>query len=410
MRRLLAGVGIGAVAAASPGGDFCSTNASQGAAGQAPTAVDAAAPAQAGQDAVLKLPPLDARMHGAALAAAGRGLEFLAASQQPDGGWILQDKSHPAVTALIVKCFLQDPRYGPEHPVSRRGLDFILRSVRSDGGIYVDGEGLNNYHTSVALMALAAANDPKYEPTIRRAQAYLRDLQWDDAEGYGQDHAWYGGQGYGGHKRPDLSNTQMMVEALHDSGLAADDPAYGKAVAFISRCQMLSETNDRPFARGGGDGGFVYTSAGDGESKAGTEVFDGVVRLRSYGSMTYAGFKSLLYAGIGRKDVRVQRAYEWIRRHYTLDSNPNMPGESSHMGLYYYYHVFARALQAWGEPIIVDAHGNPHRWREELIAKLTDVQQKDGSWVNDADRWYEGNPYLVTAYAVLAIQAAVRGT
>ncbi len=363
---------------------------------------------EAGPAAAPKLPALAPKVVEPALEAAGRGLEFLAAAQQPDGGWPLQGKSHPAVTAMILKAFIDDARYGPRHPVTQRGLDFMLRSVHSDGGIYVEGEGHNNYHTSVALMALAAAKDPKYEATIERAQAYLRELQWDDAEGYEDDHAWYGGQGYGGGKRPDLSNTQMMVEALHDSGLSTDDPAYKKAVAFISRCQMLSETNDRAFARGSGDGGFVYSPNGDGESKAGTEVYDGVERLRSYGSMTYAGFKSLLYAGIDRKDVRVQRAYEWIRRHYTLESNPNMPGQQSRMGLFYYYHVFARALEAWGEPVVVDAQGKPHAWRDELIAKLVEIQLKDGSWVNDADRWYEGNPYLVTAYAVLSIQAATR--
>ena len=36
------------------------------------------------------------------------------------------------------------------------------------------------------------------------------------------------------------------------------------------------------------------------------------------------------------------------------------------------------------------------------------MQREDGSWVNDADRWYESNPYLVTAYSVLALQAAYR--
>jgi squalene-hopene/tetraprenyl-beta-curcumene cyclase len=123
--------------------------------------------------------------------------------------------------------------------------------------------------------------------------------------------------------------------------------------------------------------------------------------------MTYAGFKSMLYANLDREDVRVQRALDWIQRHYTLDHNPNMPGAQSEEGLYYYYYVFARALHAWGEDVVRDGNGVPHRWCAELCEKLLTLQRTDGSWINDADRWYEGNPHLVTAYAVLAIQTAL---
>ncbi|MDO8631952.1 MAG: hypothetical protein Q7R41_15815, partial [Phycisphaerales bacterium] len=73
----------------------------------------------------------------------------------------------------------------------------------------------------------------------------------------------------------------------------------------------------------------------------------------------------------------------------------------------YYYHVFARAMQAWGEETITDDHGAPHRWRAELCEKLLSLQHADGSWYNEADRWMEGNPHLVTAYSILALQTAL---
>ena len=57
--------------------------------------------------------------------------------------------------------------------------------------------------------------------------------------------------------------------------------------------------------------------------------------LRSYGSLTYTGFKSMLYAGLSKKDPRVQAAYQWIRSHWDLDANPNMPGQASQEGLSY---------------------------------------------------------------------------
>jgi len=198
----------------------------------------------------------------------------------------------------------------------------------------------------------------------------------------------------------------MMLEALRDSGLPKDDPVYQKALVFIQRCQMLGETNDQPFAKGSTQGGFIYSPAGGGESKAETVDVEGRTELRCYGSMTYAGFKSMLYAGLTPDDPRVRAALDWIRRHWTLQYNPNMPEQRSREGLFYYYHVFARALDAFGQATIEDHAGRVHAWRRELVEELARRQQPDGRWVNDADRWQEGLPALTTAYAMLALQAA----
>jgi squalene-hopene/tetraprenyl-beta-curcumene cyclase len=72
-------------------------------------------------------------------------------------------------------------------------------------------------------------------------------------------------------------------------------------------------------------------------------------------------------------------------------------------GLYYYYNTFAKALDALGEDEFVDAGGKKHNWRQELVATLAQQQQPDGSWVNAANRWLEGDPNLVTGYALLAL-------
>ena len=42
------------------------------------------------------------------------------------------------------------------------------------------------------------------------------------------------------------------------------------------------------------------------------------------------------------------------------------------------------------------------------MASLVAAQRPDGSWVNAADRWQEGQPELVTAYAVLALEEAIK--
>jgi squalene-hopene/tetraprenyl-beta-curcumene cyclase len=180
-------------------------------------------------------------------------------------------------------------------------------------------------------------------------------------------------------------------------GHDADSEAMQRALVFVSRCQNLeTEHNTTPFAAKNPDGGFYYTPAAGGSSMAGETPGGG---LRSYGSMTYAGLKSMIYAGVSAADPRVTAAIKWIRLHYDLQSNPGM-GEA---GLYYYYHTFAKALAAIGQDTFVDAEGHKHDWRAELRAALAARQQPDGSWVNENDRWLEGDPNLVTGYALLAL-------
>jgi squalene-hopene/tetraprenyl-beta-curcumene cyclase len=361
--------------------------------------------------------PVSPQLRARADVAMHRGLKYLQSVQTPDGAWQAMGIPDPAITAIVAQAFAQDPHYGPDSTIVRKALAFVLSHRQKDGGIYRPGLMLENYYTSVALMFLST--QPRSDRNVARAicdaQAWLKTNQWTESrenpetgETVTVADAWYGGAGYGNSKRPDLSNTQMMLEALHQSGLPESDPAYQKALTFVSRCQMRSATNDQPYAAEGGDGGFIYSPANSGESKAGYTEVDGRQVLRSYGSMTYAGFKSMLYANLSRDDERVKAAYDWIRRHYTLAENPNMPGAQSKQGLYYYYNVFGKALQAWGQNTIVDAEGRRHNWREDLVGKLISLQRQDGTWLNEADRWYEGNPHYITALAVLSMQSALQ--
>ncbi len=333
-----------------------------------------------------------------------RGAKFLLSAQGPDGGWT--SKAGPGISALVVKALAQTPSVGPQHAAVARGVDFVLSHRREDGGVYGAEGLLKNYESSVTLSMLAALPRTRHAERIQELQRFLIKDQWDESEDIKPDNPFYGGAGYGRGKRPDLSNTQMMVEALHDSGLPKDDPAYAKALTFIRRCQMLGESNDQPFARGSMQGGFIYSPANGGESKAGEIEVGARKELRCYGSMSYSGYKSLLYVGLRADDPRVLAAREWIAKNWTLSVNPNMPGEQSREGLYYYYHVLARALAIGGEAVITDAQGRKHDWRRELSERLADLQRPDGSWTNAEDRWMEGDPQLVTAYVLLALQAA----
>ncbi|MEK6642754.1 MAG: hypothetical protein AABZ08_02505 [Planctomycetota bacterium] len=349
-----------------------------------------------------KLPP---ELRAEAQKAIDQGLAFLVRNQDKDGGWT--SNYGPAVTAIVGQAFVQDAAHGPEHVVVQRAFSGILRHEHSDGGIYDRKQNLANYQTSVVLMFLSSLPKDANQLRVAKAQSFLTKLQYDDAEKIKTSDAWYGGAGYNSKKRPDLSNTQMMLEALHQSGLSKDDPVYQKALVFVSRSQMLEKTNDQKFARGATDGGFIYTPCDGGQSKASEGLFESAGPPRSYGSMTYAGFKSMLYAGLTKDDPRIVGCLEWIKQHYTLNENPNLPGKRSHEGLYYYYHVFARALSAWGQLVITDGGGTPHNWRMELCRKIISLQRPDGSWLNEKDRWLEGDANYVTGLTILTLQTAM---
>jgi squalene-hopene/tetraprenyl-beta-curcumene cyclase len=327
-----------------------------------------------------------------------RGVAFLRPRQDAKGGWSTQRE--PGITALVVTGLLRSGQVVPADPAVTRALTYLEGFIGPNGGVSEAAHA--NYATSIALLAFQEANkNGRYDRVIKAGQDFLKGKQWDESEGKARDDAFYGGAGYGGrNSRPDLSNTAFFMEALRDTGLPADDPNLKKALIFVSRCQNLQgEFNDQAWAGKVNDGGFVYSAANGGESMAGKTGDGG---LRSYASMTYAGLKSMIYAGLDRNDPRVKAAWTYITAHYTLDENPGL----GQQGLYYYYHTFAKTMSVLGEATLVDAKGITHDWKAELIDALAKRQQPDGSWVNPADRFLEGDPNLVTAYALLALAYA----
>jgi squalene-hopene/tetraprenyl-beta-curcumene cyclase len=325
-----------------------------------------------------------------------RAIGYLATKGQAEDG-AFSGQAGPAVTALVASAVMRHGRT-PSDPLVSKALKYLDQFVQPDGGIYRTGSLYANYETSIAIVCLTQANaDGRYSERVKKAEAFIKGLQWDEGEGKDASDPAYGGAGYGKSKRPDLSNTQFFLEALKAVGNDENSEAVKRALTFVSRCQNLeTEFNTTPFAAKNPDGGFYYTPAAGGSSMAGTTPDGG---LRSYGSMTYAGLKSMIYAGVSPDDPRIKAAVKWIGMHYDLTSNPGM-GDA---GLYYYYHTFAKALDAMKFDVFVDQQGVKHDWRAELRAELARRQLPDGSWVNEADRWMEGDPSLVTGYALLAL-------
>jgi len=286
----------------------------------------------------------------------------------------------------------------PVDPMVARSLAYLEKYVQPDGGIYSPGTLYRNYETCLAILCLTEANrDGRYDQLLKKAEAYVKGLQWDTGEGHDRSSTSFGGAGYGKHNRPDMSNTTFLMDVLKARGCKLDDPAVQNLLTFVSRCQNLeTEHNQTKFPTLNPDGGFYYTAAAGGSSQAGETPEGG---LRSYGSMTYAGLKSMLYAGVAQDDPRVQAAFKWAQKHYTVKKNPGL-GKA---GLFYYYHTFAKALHAMGEDQVVDESGVEHNWRQELIDELAARQSKDGSWTNSNPRWLEGDPNLITGYVLLTL-------
>ena len=340
--------------------------------------------------------------------AIARGNAWLKEQQKATGQW--DDDGLPALTALALTAAARDPNLDrkaalPAH--LEKGYTWLLAQQKDDGGIY--NRGLSVYNTATSLTALMAAGRADYEPAAVKARKHLIDNQWDLGEKGKTDNPNDGGVGYGSKKdHTDLSNTYLAIEALALSKKIVEDGKFGTqpdldwkaAITFISRCQNLQETNDQEFASNDpkNKGGFIYSPT---ESKAGDEKLPGDrTALRSYGSMSYAGLLSFIYAKVSADDPRVAAVKEWLGKNYTVNENPGMGPE----GLYYYYQTMAKALTAANLNTLKLADGTEVDWRNELGKKLLSRQRENGSWVNDDGRWMETNAVLVTAYTVLALE------
>jgi len=338
--------------------------------------------------------------------AVDRGLAFLLSSQNEAGWWSTAD--HPAVTGLALSAFRGHPqdRYRAHLPPAlTKAFQYIVASARPDGRIY--RTSLANYNTAICAMALAQAADPAHKPVVERARQYLARSQVDLGTRGALDSPFDGGVGYNdNYEHSDLNNTFIALEALYYTRpIGTEGPHrelnWEAAIHFIQSCQNLPSHNPQPWVSSALEdkGGFVYLP---GESKAGgtTNPVTGRIALRSYGSISYAGLLSYIYADLDAEDPRVAAALDWLRDNYTLEENPAMGPQ----GYYYYLHLMSKALTTLRLDHLELKDGSTVDWRRALAMRLINLQQADGSWVNTNGRWWENDPVLVTAYAVMALE------
>jgi len=353
------------------------------------TAAFAQQPARSGPAQPVSARPLSPETRKALMPSLELGAAYLRQQQAPDGRW----ENHPGITAMVAAALLRQPGVPRTKQLETVGksLDYLRSLAKPDGGIYENT--IPHYITAVSIMAMVAAGRPDDRPIIDKARVYLAEHLLDEGEGVQKSDKFYGGMGYGGTSdggRADIISLEYGLRAMKEADLPANNPAWEKAITFLQRTQNNRETNDQTWTAD--DGGFVY--------------YPGQIEntTRSYGSATYAGIMSFSWANLKKNDRRVQSVMKWIGANYTVDENPGLGNKT----LYYYYMVFAKALQAIGEPIIVDAKGQRHNWREDLGKKLISLQHPEGFWVNENPAEMQGNKVLVTSFTMMALEAILQ--
>ena len=358
-----------------------------------------------------------------------KGVNYLV-KKAKDGKWFLAGAPDPGITAMCLTAVLMLPESQRTKEIKdtiNKAINFLLSCQDKDGAF--SSSGVPVYVTSATIQAFLASGRPDLKPAIRKGMNFLLMMQNIERRGYTPGDRDYGSIGYGGDMRGDLSNLQMAIDSLRSAGLSSDNEALVKALTFLQRTQNLSSVNHYKTKRKiggklytvvpGNDGGAAYYP---GYSNAGfIKLSDGTLIPRSYGSMTWALLKSYILCGLDKNDERVKAAWKWLQEHYTLDENPGFPKDQrklnkQYQGLFYYYLTMARTLTIMGidKIRVPKKEGDKitwtvHNWREEILAKLKSLQREDGSWINEkSPRWFEGNPDLATAYAVLVCAHALK--
>jgi squalene-hopene/tetraprenyl-beta-curcumene cyclase len=340
-----------------------------------------------------------------------KATSYLTSQAQPNGAFMKGNKFVLGITGLTAEALASKPAGLPaSDPLIAKALDFVKGYRQPDGGVYDPSEGLGNYNTSIALM-LWSATGTGDTASVTAAQNYLFGLQNKDAKSPNSGGIGYGSKGPG---FEDLSNTSYAIQALRTSGVPASDERMQQALKFLERCQDLSAVNKLPWAKD--SGGAVYSPD---ESKAAgswnreePKPGDPLPKLAPYGSMSYALISSYIVLDLKPEDPRVAAALGWVKANWVFDRNPGMTNtekepKKDQQGLFYYYRVMSKTFDAIDATSFELKDGTKVDWRADLFAAIKTRAKIEGGtayWVNDADRWAEGMPTLVTAYVLKSLK------
>ena len=310
--------------------------------------------------------------------AIGRGANYLLEQQRNDGSWSDMIAQPGGVSALCALA-LSSAGVEPDDDRMQKALDY-LRTIRPE----------RTYAVALQTMVFARAEPDRDRELILRNVKWLESTQIKEGPFKG---AWtYPGLGAGG----DNSNSQFALLALHEAervGVVANEQTWRLAKTYWEKCQ-----ND--------DGSWGYNKK----------------ELAPHtGSMTCAGITSLVIAAdkVLQSDARVSgdhidccaahepgdadridRAIQWLGRHYSVAYNPGTGGT---WALYYLYGLErAGRLTARRFLPLQPKPGQPSRadWYREGADHLVRNQDSlSGFWTGTG--YARTNPLVGTSFALL---------
>jgi hypothetical protein len=324
-----------------------------------------------------------------ALAAAERGLAYLAATQNEDGSWDgdvgykLEDgyrvwnrsAEHVGVTALAGMAFLAGghvPGRGPYGGVVDRAIDYLLGEVRQDGFITANETRMYSHAFSTLFLAevygMAERDDLK--STLQRAVDLIVSSQ---------------NEGGGWRYQPHVADSDMSVaacqvmalRAARNKGVRVPVSTIDNAVAYVRQSAVRETDPAWSFQWGSRPGAFRYQPT---------------YNTRATFALTAAGITILHGAGV-YADADIEKGFRYLEEE--LESHTRNYGRRSG-GHYYFYYGHYYAVQAFHI-----AGGERYRnYLQVVTRELLEMQEEDGSFPN---RTGPGRNYG-TATACLILQ------
>lgn len=187
----------------------------------------------------------------AVVASTKRGVNWLLAMQNKDGGWAafdvdidnevltkvpfadhnaMLDPSCADITARIIEC-LGKLGYRGDHPQIVRGLDYLWKTQEPEGCWY-GRWGVNYiYGTWQVLQGLSAIDFPMDHPALQRAADWLESVQQADG-GWGETCASYDDRALMATGQTTASQTAWAVLGLISAGRTAS-PAVTRGIRYL---------------------------------------------------------------------------------------------------------------------------------------------------------------------------------
>ena len=302
-----------------------------------------------------------------------RALDYLKATQKPDGAWEAGFGKATSVTSLSVLAFLAAGHVpgepGPYREAVEKGIRYVLAHQKPNGMIVSNTSHGPMYCHGISTLMLAEvvgmSADPALAEEARAALSRAVDLilkAQDLAKGKSHEGGWR----YQPTSRDsDLSVSGWQVMALRAAKSAGCNVPSGqidKALAYVKKCAVRD------------GGGFAYQpGGGPNNPRTGT----GVLALEICG----AHLSPEAVAGA-----------EYLLKHPPRWSNE-----------YFFYEAYycSQATFQVGDKYFA-------AYYPKLLAALVEHQEKDGSWLSgDGNDRSGGRPYC-TAMGVLALAVEYR--